>query len=115
MRDASLWAVNRNAGYEITGNQDPDAAPKILFVRALPLAFGAITEGFLIFWLGFTPVFVILAVLSVMIFAPARTLRLGPRRKLMLIEVMKKLDPRSVKKRVWGASIVMSFAPQRHL
>jgi predicted MFS family arabinose efflux permease len=110
VKEASLWAVNRNAAYEIAGDQNADVASRIIFVRALPLALGAIASGFLIFWVGFTPVFIILAFLSVLIFVPASMLRIGGKEKeSILFEVIKKLDPTSVSKTVWSASIVMCF------
>jgi predicted MFS family arabinose efflux permease len=110
VKDASLWAVNRNAAYEIAGNQNADVASRVIFVRALPMALGAIASGFLIFWVGFTPVFIILAFLSALILVPARMLQIGAKEeKARFLEVLRKLDPRSVNKPVWNASIVMSF------
>ena len=110
LKDASLWAVNRNAAYEIVGDRDADVAAKVIFVRALPSAMGAIASGFLIFWAGFTPVFILLALVSLLIFIPARMLRIGTKeKKPILIEIVRKLDPRSITKPVWQASMVMCF------
>jgi MFS family permease len=109
IKEASLWAVNRNAAYEITSSEHPEMVTStILFIRALAIAVGAIVSGFLIFWVGFHWLFALLAIISVLIFVPARKLDIGQKKKLNLGELLEKLDPRSVDHKIWRTSMVMS-------
>lgn len=108
VRDASLWAVNRNAAYEIAGSSSPHTVVTISFVRALALAIGAIVSGFLLSWLGFQGIFIMLAILSALSFIPARMLTVGPRSKLVLNEVLRKLDPSLVRPGIWEISLILS-------
>lgn len=109
VKEGSLWAVNRNAAYEITSSENPQMVTStILFVRALAIAVGAVISGFLIFWTGFQGIFVLLAAISILILIPARILNIGQRRKLTLNELFEKLDPRAVDRRIWWTSMVMS-------
>jgi len=110
IKESSLWAVNRNAAYEITSNENPAMVTStIIFVRSLAIAVGAVVSGFLIFWAGFESVFVLLTVVSALIFIPARSLDIGIRKKrLTLNGLFEKLDPRLVDRRIWRTSLVMS-------
>jgi len=111
VKESSLWAVNRNAAYEIASNENPAMVTStIIFVRSLAIAVGAVVSGFLIFWAGFQSVFMLLAVVSALIFVPARLLDIGHQKKtLTLSELFQKLDPRLVDRRIWRTSLVMSF------
>jgi MFS family permease len=109
VKEGSLWAVNRNAAYEITSSEKPQMVTStVLFVRALAIAVGAVISGFLIFWTGFHGVFVLLAIISVLILVPARILNIGQHRKLTLHELLERLDPRTVDRGTWWTSLVMS-------
>jgi predicted MFS family arabinose efflux permease len=112
IKDSSLWAVNRNATYEIASNGNPQmAAATVLFIRALAIAVGAIVSSLLVFWIGFQGVFVLLAVLATSMFVPASMLDINPQRsKLTLTGILKKLDPRSMPQRLWQISFVMSLS-----
>jgi MFS family permease len=110
IKEASLWAVNRNAAYEITKSEHPEMVTStILFIRALAMAVGSIVSGFLISWVGFHWLFALLAVISVLIFIPARKLDIGQKKKFTPNELLKKLDPRSVDHKIWRTSVVMSI------
>jgi predicted MFS family arabinose efflux permease len=108
VKEASLWAVNRNAAYEMSHNGNPHvAASTIVFVRALAIAAGAVFCGFLIFTTGFLGVFALLAVLSALILVPARRLDIGEQKRFTIPELLNKLDPRSISRRVWQTSLIM--------
>jgi predicted MFS family arabinose efflux permease len=108
VKDAALWSVNRNAAYAIAGRKDPYMVTRIEFARALALALGAIIAGFLASLVGFEVVFGVLAVLSGLMLIPARRLSIGTRGKLVVGEVLRKLDPNSVDRNVWHASLITS-------
>ncbi len=112
IKDSSLWAVNRNATYEIASNGNPQmAAATILFIRALAIAVGAIVSSLLVFWIGFQGIFVLLAILALFMFVPASRLDINPQHsKLTLSGILKTLDPRSMPHRLWQISLVMSFS-----
>jgi len=81
VKDASLWAVNRNAAYWIAGSKNPYIVNTIEFARALTLALGAVVSGFLLASVGFQWTFIVLAILSALILIPARTLNFGQEKK----------------------------------
>jgi len=110
IKDGSLWAVNRNAAYEITSNSSPQmAASMILFVRALAISLGAVVSGILLPLMDFQGIFALLAILSVIMFVPASRLDVGLRRNtLNSSELIKRLDPRTASRRLWSTSLVMS-------
>ena len=108
LKEASLWAVNRNATYEIAQSKNPYVVATVDLVRALAIALGALASGFVLFLLGFKAVFIVLAVLSALIFVPARRLNLGLRGRLVPSQLFKRLDPRLVDREVWRTSLVLS-------
>ncbi len=110
IKDGSLWAVNRNAAYAISRNSSPQmAASMILFIRALAISLGAIVSGILLSLIGFEGIFEFLTVLSVFMFVPAGKLNVSPRRNtLNLRELLGRLDPRSMSRKLWLTSLVMS-------
>jgi MFS family permease len=112
IKDSSLWAVNRNATYEIASNGNPQmAAATILFIRALAIAIGAIVSSLLVFWVGFQGVFILLAALALFMFVPASRLDINPQRsKLTLGGILKKMDPRLMPRQLWKISLVMSLS-----
>jgi len=111
VKESSLWAVNRNAVYEITTSENPQMVTvTVIFLRALALAAGAVVSGFLILYVDFRGAFALLAVVSTLIFIPARMLDVGrERHRLTLNELLGKLDPASVDRRIWLTSLVMSI------
>jgi len=109
VEEGSLWAVNRNAAYEITSSENPQMVTStLLFVRAIAIAVGAVISGFLISWVGFEWMFAVLAVISVLILIPARVLDIGQKKKSSLNEFLEKIDPRSVDRKIWRTSLFMS-------
>lgn len=112
VKDSSLWAVNRNATYQITGNENPQmAASMILFIRALAVAAGAIVSSVLLAQIGFQAFFVSLIFLSGLMLVPATMLDIGfQSEKLSLNVVLRRIDPRSMPRRLWRISIVMGFS-----
>lgn len=110
LKDSSLWAVNRNAAYEIAKDKEPQmVSATILFVRALGVASGAVLSGILMSTIGFLGIFVLLAVLSVVMFVPASMLDIGPRKKLDVNELLMRLRPDFSNQKLWHISLVMGF------
>jgi len=110
VKDSSLWAVNRNAAYEIADHRNPQmVSSTVLFIRALTMAAGAILSGLLITSVGFRGVFLLLAVLSVLMFIPANMLDIGPKnRGVTLKDLLGKLRPSSIDREAWHIALVMS-------
>ena len=109
VKEASIWAVNRNAAYAITGREDPRKAAMVDFVRALALAAGTIVSGFLILFVGFQGIFFSLAVFSVLIFVPARMFKTETKQRLSTTGLLRRLDPRSVDHETWHTAMTICW------
>ncbi len=110
IKDSSLWAVNRNAAYQIARNVNPQmAVAMILFIRALAVCLGAIVSSILLAHIGFEGLFAFIAILSVLMFVPASRLDVSLQRSgLKVNELFRRLDPRLMPQRLWWISLVMS-------
>jgi MFS family permease len=110
VKDAAIWAVNRNAVYEAAEGRNPQmASSTIYFIRALATTIGAGASGLMISRMSFEQTFILLAVISALIFAPAWSSDTARRGHLTLKELFGRLDPRTVEWRVWRVALVMSL------
>jgi MFS family permease len=108
VKDASLWAVNRNAAYTIAGHENPYVITTIDFVRGLAIASGAFVSGFLISEIGFQGLFVVLAITSALMFIPSRRLSSVSNTQPAQGNLLKNFNPRSVDRRIRLASLIMA-------
>jgi len=110
LKDSSLWAVNRNAAYEIAKGREPQmVSATVIFIRGLGVACGAILSGILMSTIGFLGIFMLLAVLSATMFVPANMLDIGPRREFDVYELLMRLRPDFNNQKLWRISLVMGF------
>ncbi|MGC8850304.1 MAG: MFS transporter [Candidatus Bathyarchaeia archaeon] len=110
VKEAALWAVNRSAAYGAAEDRSPQMASSILlFIRALAITVGAAASGFLISWMSFEQVFLMLAILSALIFIPALMSDMGRCGNLDLKELLGRLDPRIINGRIWRTAFTMSL------
>ena len=108
VKDASLWAVNRNAAYTIAGNENPYVITTIDFIRGMAIASGAFVSGLLISEIGFNGLFIVLAIASVLMFIPSRRISsvcsARPERRSLL----NSFNLSSVDRRIKLASLIMA-------
>jgi MFS family permease len=111
LKESSLWAVNRNAAYTFVNNKEPQMVTSmLLFIRSLSFAIGVLISGYLLLKTSFQLVFILLIVLSILIFIPANMLDLDfKKEKLTLTMLFKNLDVRKVSFKVWRTALVMAF------